>query len=263
MGFFGRAKASVADFGAYRQFAQEPFDKAFGYLVLMVLLLGTVYLVYTVIQLNSGINEMVGGFSRSCPDFVLENGELTVYADMPITVNGDKEDGVIVIDTTGRTDRSVLDKYEQGVFVSRTQVVNKKNRIETQEMNFSELKGFRITKSNVEQWLPKLKYFSVLIVLFGLIYMVIAKLLGAVVLGLVCLLFSAIQGTGLNYGNGIRISVYALTVPTIFQTLQKMVSPGFPHPGLVYYILTLIYLWFSVRANKNEVQPAQLKETAW
>ncbi|MEW6182100.1 MAG: DUF1189 domain-containing protein [Bacillota bacterium] len=256
MGFFTRIKESIFNFDAYPRFAREPFDKAFGYLVLMTLLFGTVFLVYTVIRLNTGISEMVGTFNRSCPDFVLQNGELTVDADMPITIDGGDEDGMIIIDTTGRTDRSVLDKYEQGVFVSRTQVVNKKNRIETQEMNFSELKGFKITKADVEQWLPNLKFFSVFIIIFGLIYMIVAKLLGAVVLGLFSLLISAVQGAGLDYGRGIRISVYALTVPTLFQTAQKIVSPGFPHPGVVYYILALIYLWFAVRAGKSEGRPA-------
>jgi hypothetical protein len=243
-------KESISDFGAYKRFASEPLNKAFGYLVVLVLVFGLPFLVYTAAKFHAGINQAVDLFKESCPDFTFANGELTVHAVMPIVI--DDGGSYMVVDTTGGTDESVLDDYESGMFVSQTRAVVKRNRYETREIDLSQLKEMTVTKADVEEWLPGLKAFSVFIVVFGLVYMLAAKLLGAVIMGLVCLLFATVQKAGLTYGSSIGVSIYALTLPTLFQTLQHIFLPQFPQPGLVYYAVLVLYLWFAVRANKSD-----------
>jgi hypothetical protein len=248
--FFVRVRESITDFGAYKRFAAEPFNKAFGYLALLVLVLGLPFLIYTATRFHSGINKAADLFRQSCPDFTFENGELTVHAAMPIIIQDG--DSYMVVDTTGGTDEGVLEDYESGMFLSQTRAVIKQNRYETREVDLSQLKELTVTKADVEEWLPGLKAFSVFIVVFGLVYMLSAKLLGAVIMGLICLLLATVQKAELTYGSSIAISIYALTLPTVFQTLQKIFLTQFPHPGLVYYVVLAMYLWFAVRANKSD-----------
>ncbi|MCL6558701.1 MAG: DUF1189 domain-containing protein [Firmicutes bacterium] len=249
MNFFLRVKGSIADFSAYRQFASEPFDKAFAYLVLLVLLLGVPFLIYAAVRLNTGINQFAVTFSQNVPEFILKNGELSVQANMPLIMEK-SESFVMVVDTTGRTAESILDDYEKGIFMSRTKFVSKKNPVQKEEVSFSAFKGLVVTKADVERWLPMIKLIGIFVVIFGFIYMLIAKLIGTLIMAIVCLFFSVVQRAGLGYGSALRIAVYALTLPTVLQTLQTAFLPRLPLSWAVYYGVFAVYLWFAVRANK-------------
>jgi hypothetical protein len=141
-----------------------------------------------------------------------------------------------------------LDDYDTGMFISKNEAIIKKNTIEKQTYSFSAFKGGEIHKADVEKFLSYIKFMGIFIVLFGLIYFFLSKLCTAVVLGLVCLLFSAVQNTGLKYEQTFKITIYALTIPTLFQALHQILAPQFYYGRFIYYCIALLYLWFAVRA---------------
>lgn len=249
-GFFKDMNDSAVNFSAYRNFAGHPWRRVIGYLVLLVLLLGTPVLLSFVYDFNREVDRLAEKFSREAPDFLLKNGELQVFGEMPLILEDERggSRNIIVVDTSGETDESILQDYENGVFVSKTKIVQK-NSLETQIFYFSNFKDLTVTKEDVLEWLPSLKLTAVFIVLFGFIYFFLAKLCTAAVSGLLCLLFSRLQQRCLTYGQGVKISVYALTIPTLLQALQAVILPGFFAFGLLYYIVLTIYLWFGVQSG--------------
>lgn len=256
MGFFKDMSDSAVNLSQYKRFSEQPWGKVISYLLLMVLILGIPVLLSFVFDFNREVDNWAAEFNENIPEFVLKDGELTVSGEMPLIfedVSGEDK-RIVIIDTSGETDESVLDDYDIGMFISKKEAVIKQNAVEKQTFSFAALKGEEIHKADIEKYLSYIKWTGVFIVLFGLIYFFLAKLCTAVVLGFICLLFSTIQNCGLQYGQAFKITIYALTMPTLFQALQQILAPGFVFGWSIYYTIALLYLWFAVRSIKIKQQ---------
>jgi len=249
VGFFVSVWASISDPGAYPELIQKTTGKCMLYLILLVLLFGTPVLLKMSYSYNQGIDSLVVAAEKEVPDFQFANGELEVYADMPIIIDGEAEQ-VIIIDTTGKTDATILQEYESGIFIGRHEVVSKENPYKTETLNYDQLKEFRFDKKDVMQWIPWLKAFWIVLLIGGLITMILSKLLAVVVLGLLGLLLGSMQRYSLTYEQALRLSAHALTAPIIFQACKSLVYPDMPFSGLIYYGAYIIYMWLAIKALK-------------
>ena len=250
MGFFKDMSDSAINLSQYRRFANQPWGKVISYLLLIILILGIPVLLSIVFDFNKEVDNWVAEFNKNIPDFVLKDGELAVSGEMPLIFEdkSGEEKSIYVIDTSGETDGSVLDDYDTGMFISKKEAVVKRSALEKQTFSFSAFQGGEIHKADAEKYLSYMKLIGIFIVLFGLIYFFLSKLCTAVVLGFVCLIFSVIQNTGLQYSETFKIAIYALTIPTLFQALQHILAPQFIYGLFIYYTIALLYLWFAVRA---------------
>jgi hypothetical protein len=253
---------SAINLRQYRGFADQPWRRVISYLLLLVLILGTPVLLSFVFDFNQWVGEFIAEYNENIPDFVLKDGELSMTGEMPLIFEDKSGDmkNVFIIDTSGKTDDSVLDDYDTGVFFSKKEAVAKRSALEKQSFSFSAFKGGEIDKADVEEILSNLKWSGIFIVLFGLIYFFLAKLCTAAVLGFVCLLFSAMQNSGLQYGQAFKITVYALTIPTLFQSLQQIIAPEFALGGCIYYTIALLYLWFAARVIRTKSEEESDKD---
>ncbi|HWP97744.1 MAG TPA: DUF1189 domain-containing protein [Syntrophomonadaceae bacterium] len=245
MNLFKSMKDSIISLQAYPEFLKQSSGQIVKYWFLAWLLLGTLWLVYPIITLIQGIGEFQNYCSKQMPDFKLENGELEVYAQMPIISKDD--DNILIVDTTGQTSDSILNGYKQGVFISKTKMVNKKSEFETQVTDFQSLKQFTITKADAIKWLPLLNWASLFVYVFGIIYYLLAKLMTALFVGLAGLIMCAIQKISLSFNETFTLAVYVLTLPLLLQILNG-IAGGIPFFGLVYYIVIALYLWNVIKA---------------
>ncbi|MGI5878992.1 MAG: DUF1189 domain-containing protein [Syntrophomonadaceae bacterium] len=251
MGFFVSVWASISDPGAYPELIRKTTGKCMLYLILLVLLFGTPVLLKMSYSYNQGIDSLIVAAEKEVPDFQFANGELEVFADMPIIIDGGAEQ-VIIIDTTGNTAATILQEYESGFFVGRHEVVSKENAYKTETLNYDQLKEFSFDKEEVMQWIPWLKGFWIVLLFGGLITMILSKLLATVILGLLGLLLGSMQRYNLTYEQALRLSAHALTTPIIFQACKSLVYPGMPFSGLIYYGTFIIYMWLAIKALKIE-----------
>lgn len=253
MGFFASVWASISDPGAYPELIRKTTGKSIVYLVLLVLLFGTPVLVQLAWTYNQGVDTLITAAEKDVPDFTFANGELDVKGDMPIKVEGD-QGSIIVIDTTGSTDASILDDYPSGVFISRYQLVNKESGLKTETMEFRELRQFSFDKQEVMSWIPALKILWVFLLLGGWAFMLAAKLFALLIISLLTLLLGSIQKISLNFDQSLRITAHALTAPIIFQACKDLVYDQLPLAGLIYYGMLLVYLWLAIKAVKKAAE---------
>lgn len=252
MGFLKDMSDSAVNFPEYRNIAHSPWKKVITYLLLIVLILGLPVLLSFAFDFNRGVDLFVSEFHKKVPDFVLKNGELTMSGKMPLVFESDGS--VVYIDISGETDDSVLDNYDLGIYFSKTEMVSKQSTVEKQTFSYSVFQEQEIHKADVENYLSESKKFvGLMIIFFGLIYFFLAKLCTTALLGFICLLFSSMQNSNLRYGQAFKITVFALTIPTLFQALHQILAPGFVYGWSIYYTIALLYLWFAVRANRSEI----------
>lgn len=251
MGFFKSIAASLTEPNNYPELIKKTTGKSIAYLVLLVLLFGTPVMINISWSYNQEIDSILAAAQTDLPDFSFTRGELEVYADMPLIIPGEDQQ-IIIIDTTGKTKASVLDKYQSGILISRYQLINKESALKTETLNFSEIKQLTFDKADVLKWIPLLKVFWVFLLLGGLVMMILGKLLAVVILSLLGLLLSKMQKHNLTYDQSLRLSAHALTAPIIFQACKDIVYPQLPLNGLIYYTIFIIYMWLAIKALKDQ-----------
>ncbi|HTY13382.1 MAG TPA: DUF1189 domain-containing protein [Candidatus Omnitrophota bacterium] len=229
---------------------RQPFFKAILYLFVIVLIFGTISVVPVVIDFNVWVTNAQALFRDKAPDFTFDRGELKVQGKMPVIVDRDKT-GIVIIDTSGKSDESALDQYESGVLITRDKMINKKSRLEVRTYNFEAIKDWKFTKSDVAKWLPLLRWFSAAIVFFALGGAFVFKLLDAFILALIGLLACRIMDFKLSFNDLYKFGIYYLTLPIILQTLLAVTGIEAPYFTLIYFLAALGYLIAAVNALKN------------
>jgi hypothetical protein len=243
MNFFEKLFSSITAPKMYPRMVREGLGKAFLYLFLFSLIFGTISAVITWYEVNKGVNSFSDLVKADLPEFTLSEGELHVEGDMPIVLE-ETSSSIIMIDVSGETTPDILDNYESGMLVLKDRMVTKENNIETTEINFSTL-TFDLTKDMVVTWLPLLQWLSVIAAVVVFIFFFIGKMVSALLVSVLGLIFSAIQKAEARFGQLYSIAIYALTLPSILKIISSFVAISFP--WYIYYAVVLVYVWFALK----------------
>ncbi len=249
-----KAVDAIGNFEAYRDFMQQGTGRSILYLILITLILGIAILAGPILAVTGGVDQFITEFDNDAPEFILADGELWVDAPMPLVLYRDHA-SLGIVDTTGTIDESVLEGYSEGVFIGRTHLVHKRNIAETREIDFTSMEGLVITKDLVSQYLPYLKWIGAIIFVFGIGYFLIAKLLTALIFGLIAMLIARMQKKGLIYGEGLNAAAYALTPALLWQLMVHFVPITVPGATMIYYGIVVFYLWKALDVAKDGTGP--------
>lgn len=248
--FWMKIVSSVQGIKHYEHVLKEAAGKAVLYLLLISLLLGAIGTVRGAIEVNDGISKFIKIYNDKCPNFELENGELSVDGDMPIVLSEDEEN-YIVIDTTNNTNPDVLDSYSEGILILKDKMIQK-NGIQTQVTDFKSLQEVTINKNIVNRYLPFANAIIPFLFLGNILWYFLGGILSSVFLALFALIINGIFKTKLKYGQLYSLSIYALTTPLIIDTIFKILYlEHFSFYWLVYHIIAYIYIGFVLNKLKN------------
>lgn len=243
---------SITDFKFYENFLNQSTGKALKYLLMLTITIGVLWLIRPIYEFNTSITQMVYSFHESVPDFTLKNGELKIDKEMPIKL--EDTNNVVIIDTTGKTNESVLDAYDSGVFIGKNSLVQKKSGFETRSFNFSQLEAFELTKDDVENLIPLLRGINVIILIFGLPWFFVSKLFSALILSIIGLILSSIKKVDIKFGGLYKLSIYALTLPILIKVILSAMNLTIPHFWIVYFALGSVYLWNAIPEEKATLE---------
>lgn len=143
------------------------------YLLFVTLIVGTLGLIKPIYDFNMNVQEMNDVFKNQVSDFTFKNGELKAEGKMPVIAK-EKHD-VIIIDTSGGTDKNILNSYKTAVFISKDGIV-KKSGGQYIEVGFDKLpQGINFSKSDIKDLILPLKLINVFMILGGLIVYFLAR----------------------------------------------------------------------------------------
>lgn len=251
MSFFSKLKNSIINPKAYNDFFKESTSRAVVYLLLLCLIFGGISAIRDAYDFNKGVILMLNVFTEKMPNFTLKNGELSVDGQMPIIINEGQEP-VVIIDTTGKTKETILDKYNSGIYISKTKFIQKKNPVQKTETDFASLKTLTITKAEVESWISIAKIANILIVIFGPIFFFAFKFIAAFIVSLLGLLVNAFCKAKVNFAGIYKLSIYALTFSIILKVFFAVIAIEVPYFWILYYGIPLIYLGVGLNSISKE-----------
>jgi hypothetical protein len=251
MGFRHKFAYSFFDFSAYKEFLAQGFGKGLLYIFLVTIIFSTITNVNRINQFLSDTTEMQTEFQKYAPKFELKNGLLTVDSTEPIYY---KKDGfVLIVDTAGKTDKSIADTYAEAVYINSNELIIKQSYKTVQAMKFSDVPELDLTNKNVQNLFALSKLFIPLILLFlNPIISFLANLFsGLIILAPLSITIGTFMNVKLNYRKACILSFYAMTMPLLLETLLNISGIAIDEFFVLFYLISLIYCGLAIRELKN------------
>lgn len=251
MGLIDKFINSIYNPKAYNEFLKQSTGKAILYIFLLSLILGIINSLFFILPMNSVISSVQEEIEDSIPYFELKDGHLNVEGDMPIEITDDE--AIIYIDTENPIDPSIIDDYDIGYLITSDSIIVKSGNM-TQSLSFNNLANEgTLTKDQLISLMPLV--FKVITIMFIIVYPLgtfLGKLLTAVVLAIFGIIICKFLNKPLRYSECFKLSLYALTVPMLLNTLNYvfMFLSGIVIGGftLIYYVTAVVYLFIGIKS---------------
>lgn len=252
MGFRHKFAYSFFNFPAYKEFLAQGFGKALLYIFLVTLIFSTVTNVNKISQFLSETSEMQTEFKNSAPEFELKNGLLAVNSAEPIYYR--KDGFVLIVDTTGKTNKSIADTYADIVYIDSNEFILKQNYKTVQIFKFSDVPEINITNKTIQNVLALSKTFvPIILLIFNPIVSFIANLIsGCIILAPISLTICSFMNVKLNYRKTCILSFYAMTMPLLLQTLLDISGIVINEFSMLFYLVSLVYCGLAIKEFKNK-----------
>jgi hypothetical protein len=240
----------------YRDVDRHWKGTGFAYLLLLL----TICWIPGIIQLhvsfgNYAENE-APALIKQLPTITIVKGEASVDVAQPYEIIDPDSDKVIaLIDTTGKT--ASLEGTDARVLLTKTEVIYKKNAIETRNYSLQDIEAFVLDQETVTGWLAILrKYIAVVSFPFAVLGSFAFRVVQALIYAAIGILFCRMCKTDRPYMTLIRLSVMAITPVIIVSTVLDMIGVKIPFHGLVYFLAAMSYLYFAVyAASRQDITP--------
>lgn len=160
---------------------------------------------------------------------------------------------LFVIDTNGKSNKSVLDNYKDGVYINSNELYLKENYRTVGTIDFTYLSGININNEFVQYYLYMLKIIiPIALLIFKPINSFISNLiLGFLIFGPFTVSIGSFMGIKLKYSSACTLSFYAMTLPLLLEALLYVAGIVIPEFFIVFSIITLVYCSLAIREIKN------------
>lgn len=251
MGFRHKFAYSFFDFAAYKEFLVQGLGKSILYIFLVTLIFSTITNLNTINKFISETANIQTYFTKNAPKFELKNGLFTIDSTEPIYYKNDGQ--TLIVDTTGKTNKSIVESYSDAIYVDSNGIIIKQNYKTVQVMKFSDIPELNLTNIIVQRMLELSKIIvPVILLIFNPIISFIANLIsGFLILAPICLYMSSFMNVKLNYSKVCILSFYAMTLPLLLEALLNISGIALPEFYIVFYLITLIYCGLAIKELKN------------
>lgn len=254
MNFFNQVKDSVIDFKFYRNIKDNRFAKTFLYLLLLLLVIHSMITARDFLLVKNVMERASYELSANIPDFQMKDGKFRFEGKMPYYITSSTNE-LFVIDTTGTVGPDVLKDVIAGVLVTED-TVYLKNNLQSQSINLADFKGLEFNKQSVINFIPKLSWMVLIVMMVGFIFVLGWKLLNAVLLALLGILINSTYKTDLKYKQLFNFSVYALTLPMLIKLAVDIAGYPIPFFSIIYWSISLVYMSFAIKTYKESESQA-------
>jgi hypothetical protein len=199
---------------------------------------------------NGLVDTMEQEFVDKAPEFIFANGKLAVNTPMPYLIYK-TQDQIMIVDTSGKTDASILNSYKKGILIGKNMVISKENELETRSYDLSSLREISFTKSSAIKYIPWLKWLNIFMIGFLFIYEIIGNLIAAVILGGLGLIVSKVIDYQIVFNDLYKIGIYALTLPIVLELARELTEVNIPVFKLVFYGIGIVYIVMALKILKK------------
>lgn len=187
-------------------------------------------------------------------DNLTDNAASAKPADSILSESTDKPNYyMIIVDTTGKTNSSILDTYKDGIYIDSNNLYLKKNYKTIETMNFTECSWLTINKDLMLGMLYTFQFIVPLslIIIKPILAFINNLILGFIVFGPFSLFIGSFMGVRLNYSKACTLGFYAMTLPLLLEALLNVSGIAMPEFSIIFYMITLLYCGLAINEIKK------------
>ncbi|WP_294373340.1 DUF1189 domain-containing protein [uncultured Clostridium sp.] len=262
LGILHKFAYSLFDFKIYREFLSQGLLKAIFYLFLMTTIFSTLSNISTLNVFNDDMTRLENKYIKESPEFELKDGNLNINLDGPVIykytgdspilqllINYGAIGDVLVADTSGTTDISILDDYSSGTYINASSISFKKQGKIIANINFSDNKTLSVNK---ELLIPVFSSFKTM---FTITFFILNPLLSFInnlaalfiIIGPMTFLMRTNSKHNLKYSQCCIIGAYSMTLPLIFESLVTITGIFTSEYTFVFYVISMLYCTLALR----------------
>lgn len=209
-----------------------------------------------------GVNEFGNYLQANYPDAKISvtEGKLSTQGFQEPVYIESKDSSVFVMDTReAKFDESVLNNFEKGLFISSDKIYNKKSKVETQQINISQIKSnFSVSQGDIQQnkWIADI-FLIPFMFIFIWIYFNVLRLVSALwwtiwfwILGII------MQVEGMSFSKTYFSVLNFYIIPLV--TSLILVYLGVNIPFYTFLIFLMLFLGNYLRIKKEGKAQPQL-----
>lgn len=262
-GFVHKFAYSIFNFKFYREFLSQGLFKAILYLFIISAVFSTLGNISILNIFNDDITRLENKYVKESPEFELKNGVLSIDSEEPVIYKYDGDSpilntlikdftigDVLISDTSGNSDVSILDDYNNGTYIDSKSIYAKKNGEIIASIDFSQNNSLIINKETLRGYFPLLKKsFNAALLLVTPIVEFIDNLLSIfLIIGPMILILSKNLNQKISYRDSSVIGIYAMTLPIILESLATITNIRSDVFVFIFYIITLFYGIFAIKS---------------
>ena len=241
MNFWSQFLGSMAKPEYYVNLLRGTMGNAISYVVLLTFIASLSFGMKLAVAWNETINTLGMEIQTKSPDFIFQNGELTVKAPMPYVISDTKE-LLIIVDTSGKSNGQLLEGHEKGLLISKDKVIDKTSLVETRTYDLSKIKDITFTKADVMENLPMVKWFNILIVIGLFLFSIVANLVSDLIVAFFGWLASKMISYQIIFNDLYKISLYAITLPLFLDLAKDLLGIKLLFFDFVFYFIAITYV---------------------
>ncbi|WP_071395767.1 DUF1189 domain-containing protein [Bacillus tuaregi] len=234
-------------------FRQQGTGKTIFYVFFLTLLSVLPSIYYFSTSMMAGFNAVEDTITSEIPSFTIENGELVVEENAPITIKSG--DLTVVFDGTGTLDQADVSRSDNTIFFLKNEITYTITG-QTQSFPYSMLGDTAVTKedllsiiNSLDSLLPVMLPITLIIIY---LFSTAMKFIEVTILALIGLALKNLAGKPLRYGQLFRLAAYSITLPTIFfiimDSLQTVVPSGF----FIHWFVAIMMLMLSIKEVQSD-----------
>jgi hypothetical protein len=213
--------------------------------------------IYFGIHFSNGINEIIKVVETKIPDFSIKEG--TLYSSLDKPVEYQAEHFKILFDSSGSITQQDLQPEEETVALLQNEIVVSFNQ-QVQTIEYTLFKESDYNKNDVLSFLYHAKQvMPIFISVFLLLMYLIAsgsKFIEISILAMIGLLFKNGLSRNVNYRHLWILSVYSVTITTIFFTVMDALQTTVPLDFYINWIVNMFILYLAIKeipSNKKSI----------
>ncbi|MBO5093747.1 MAG: DUF1189 domain-containing protein [Lachnospiraceae bacterium] len=260
---FQELALSVWNFKSYVQFVNNTGGKVFGFSALLLAIYLLVTSIASAFGMLGGIADIWRELIAEVPNFVLENGELTV--DGVYEMEGGASYLYVNTDTviSEAEAEAAFAKYRSAILIDAEKIAVQSSDKERQTISHNELQQLigdgRYTKADLQRFLPYLYGIMAVLFIFLFVGRIAAFYLRIVAVSLPVIVIAYLMKMDYSYGKVFKLSVYTRTVPVLIRMLLVVTGLSIPFFWLIDIFISALYAYLALDAVKRETTP----EVGW
>lgn len=272
MGFFSKLKISIFKLEEYDKFLTHKMSQAFGYFLLVVLILTAIFSVVYTYEYSKQLNKAFSYVKNEMPDFIYENG--TLKSNSNIEAYDEEYDARLFINTDEIVSENDVKNYENKASKGTIGIVVLKDRISIiirntkTEYTYPDLENLFgnpeiINKQSLIDTINSVGLSSITYIIFAEILIVyfIENVVELFIYALMITMFGYIAcgfaKVRIPLKNVLILSIYSVTLPNILYESYIIINllTGFyiKYFSLFYMLISCVYIFAAIFMIKSDI----------